>query len=125
MNDSWVHGPELILTLLIAFARIECAVLVVGRAEIARTDVWLGADPLHDCLSDARFANAGLAGDQDHLPVAARLLPSAKEQIDLLIAANQGSRGRAHRFKPALDSARAQHLPCRHFVGETLQQHSA
>src|SRR5215813_5143974 len=82
----------------------------------------LVAQPLENSLSTARFADAGLARDQDRLAVAALgLLRSAREQFDLFVAADEGSRCRAHRFKPALDSARAQHLPRGDILGEALQ----
>src|SRR5215471_15735311 len=82
----------------------------------------LVAQPLQNSLTNARFADAWLTGDQDHLPVAALgLCPSANEQVDLLVATNEGSRCRAHRFKPALDTARAQHLPRGDILGEALQ----
>ena len=52
--------------------------------------MWLVTQSLQDGLGDARFANAGFARDQDHLPVATLgLFPSAKEQMDLLVAADE------------------------------------
>jgi hypothetical protein len=47
--------------------------------EMERTTwMWLGVDPFQDCLRDTRFADAGLAGDQNYLAVAPLgLLPPA------------------------------------------------
>src|SRR5215831_14345672 len=52
-------------------ARVEGTVLVMGRAEIAEASVWLVTQSFQDRLNDARFADAGFAREQDHLPVAA------------------------------------------------------
>ena len=80
------------------------------------------AQSLQDCLCDARFANDGFNRDQDHLPVAALdLYPSAKEQVDFLIAAHESRHSGARRFESALDSARTQHLPRRYVLSEALQ----
>ena len=77
-------------------------------------------------LSDARFADAGLARDQHDAAVAAlRLLPAAQEQVDLLVAADERRGGRAQRLEPALGGARAQHLPRRHILGEALERDGA
>jgi hypothetical protein len=103
--------------------RIERAVLVIGRAEIAQAQVWLGAEAIYQCCSDARFADAGLAGDQHDLAIpglGAR--PAPQQQVDLLVAADQrGQRRAAQCLEPARDDARTQHLPCRHRRGDAPQ----
>src|SRR5262249_115558 len=84
-------------------------------------NVWLVTQSLQDCLCEARFAYAGFARDQDHLPVAVfGLFPSAKEQVNLLVAANQWRRSRPHGFESALDRARPQHLPRWYVLREAL-----
>ena len=84
--------------------------------------MWLVTQSFQDRLCDARFADAGFGRDQDHLPVSTLgLYPSGKEEVDLLIAANEWRHRRAHRFESALDSARAQHLPRRYVPSEALE----
>ena len=71
-------------------ARIECAVLMMRRTEIAQPGVRLADEPLHEGLSDARFSDPGLAADQHDLPVATvGLRPAAQQQVDLLVPADQ------------------------------------
>src|SRR6516164_7263292 len=83
--------------------------------------MWLGADPLHGSLGNARFANTCLARDQDHLPVGTLgLLPPTSEKIDLLVTAHQGCCSPPHRFEAALDGTRLQHLPRWQIFGEAL-----
>jgi hypothetical protein len=68
---------------------VERAVLVVRRAEIAQPGIRLGTDVLEKCRREPRLADAGLAGNQHHPPLAGlRLLPAADQQLDFLVAAN-------------------------------------
>src|SRR5215472_716382 len=81
-----------------------------------------GADPLDKGLSDARFADAGLAGDQHNAPLAGLgLLPSAQKQVDLLVATDKGCSSRAQRFEAAIDGADAGYLPDLHRTVEALE----
>ena len=48
--------------------RVQRAVLVVRRAEVAQPDVGLIPQPLLEGSGQARLANARLAREQDHLP---------------------------------------------------------
>jgi hypothetical protein len=77
---------------------------------------------LQDRLYDARFANAGFARNQDHLPIAQLgLFPSAKKQVDLLVAANQRRSGCSKRLEPALGGTFAQRLPRGDILSEPLE----
>src|SRR6516162_10337924 len=85
--------------------------------------MWLVTQSFQNRLCDARFANAGFARDEDHLPVAALgLFPSAEEQVDFLVAADERRGGRVQRLEPAVRGARTQHLPGGHILGETLER---
>ena len=101
-----ILAPETRRPLELGDARIERAVLVMRRAEIAQPRVWLAAEPLHDGLSDARLADTGLARDQHDAAVATLcLLPASQQQINLLVAADQRRGCRAQRLEPALHRA--------------------
>ena len=118
-----ILAPEACRPFKLGDARVERAVLVMRRAEIAQARVWLAAEPLHDSLSDARFADAGLARDQ-HDAARRRALACSQrrmQQLDLLVAADQRRGGCAQRLEAALDRARAQHLPGWHVLGEALE----
>src|SRR6516225_9359134 len=81
-----------------------------------------GADPLDKGLSDARFADAGLARDQHNAPLARLgLLPSAQKQVDLLVAPDKGCSSRAQRLEAAIDGADAGYLPDLHRIVEALE----
>ena len=95
---------------------------MMWRAKITQADVGFTADPFREGLGDTGLADPGLARDQNNAAVATLgLFPSAMEQVDLLIAANQWRHSRAHRFETALDSAHTQDLPCLYILGEALQ----
>ena len=96
---------------------------MIGRAEIAQAEMWLGVKALRQCRDYARLADAGLAGDQHDLAVA-RLgaRPAPQQQLDLLVATDQRAQRRsAQRLEPARDGARPQHLPSRHRRGDALE----
>src|SRR5215469_13403954 len=87
---------------------IERAVLVMGRAEGAQACVWLAAEPLHNGLSDARFADAWLAREQHHAALSALCpVPAAQQQVDLFVAADERRLGRVQGLEPAHRGARA------------------
>src|SRR5947207_254135 len=71
--------------------RIERAMGVVGRAEIAHASIFGLAFKLgQQVFSDARLADAGLAAEQhDSAFAALRLVPPAQQQVDLLVPADE------------------------------------
>ena len=70
--------------------RIERAVLMVRRAEIAQPSVRFGGDPLGQRLGEAGLADTRLGGNQHHPSVARlRLRPAAEQQLHFLVAADQ------------------------------------
>jgi hypothetical protein len=69
---------------------VKRAVLIIGRAEIAQTNMRLGVEPLRHYRGDSRLANAGFAGDQHDLAVTGLgARPAPQQQLDLLVAPNQ------------------------------------
>ena len=67
--------------------RVERALRMVGRAEIAKSGMRLALEPDQQAFSDARLADAGLAGEQHDPPLAELgLIPTAQQQLDLLAA---------------------------------------
>ena len=92
--------------------RVERAVLMVRRAEIAQPRVRLALDALRQRRGQARLADARLARDQHHPPLAGlRLLPAPQQQIELLVAPDERRRLRAQRLEAAQDAAFADHAP--------------
>ena len=82
----------------------------------------LGLEALLQYRGDARFAEAGFAGDQHDLPIPClRARPTAQQQVDLLIATDQrGQRQSAQRLETTGDDTWAQHLPGRHRAANAL-----
>jgi hypothetical protein len=91
---------------------VERAILIVRRAEIAQSDVRLALDMCRQCRGQARLADPGLAGDQHH-PTFARLglLPAPRQEVELLVAADQRCGSRTQCLEPADDLALAEHTP--------------
>ena len=80
--------------------RVERAVRMVGRAEIAKTSMRLALEPRQQGFGNTRLADAGLAREQHDPPLAELgLIPAAQQQIDLLLPANEW-RQRARRAAP-------------------------
>ena len=82
----------------------------------------LALEPDQQAFSDARLADAGLAGEQ-HDPTLADLglIPTAQQQLDLLLPANErGQRARAPRLEPADAGRLAAHLPRLHRLRQPL-----
>ena len=102
---------------------VECAVLVVRRAEIAQSGVRLAREPLQERSGDARLANARLARKQYNLTLAALgSLPAPEQQFDLLLAPNQrrlAARG-VQRLEAVLDRAFTEDTPGRYWFGKAL-----
>ena len=102
--------------------RIECAVLMMRRAEITKAGVELASDLLGKCRGEPRLADARLAGDQHHPSLAGlRLLPATDQQLQLLGAADERHRPRAQCLEAAHNSALAQYLPSRDRRGHALK----
>src|SRR5215831_11893676 len=98
---------------------------MVRRAEAAQADVWIIAQPLHHGLGEARFADAGFTRYQHDRAIAAfYLLPSAHQQLDLLIAAEQGRPGYAQGLEAAIDRARTDDSPDRHQSAKSCDKHA-
>src|SRR6516225_9037050 len=82
--------------------RIERAVLMMRRAEIAQAGVGLGSDVLGKCRREPRLADARLARDQHHPSFAAlSLLPAADKQLDFLVAPDEWRLPRAQSLELA------------------------
>src|ERR1700738_2902587 len=87
---------------------VECAVLVVRRAEIAQPGMRLAFDVPGKCRRQPRLADARLAGNQHYPSFAAFcLLPAPPQQLDFLVAPDerrlprpQARTGLSRRFRP-------------------------
>ena len=90
--------------------RMERAVGVMGRAEVAQAEVRLAGNSFEQRRAEARLADAGLAREQDDAARAAlRLLPAAQQQLELLVAAQQRrDAGLVQGLEAAFRGARAQ-----------------
>ncbi len=102
--------------------RIERAVLMVRRAEIAQPNVRFGGDPLGQRLGEAGLAHARFGGNQHH-PAAAglRLRPAAEQQLHLLVAADQRRGARAQCLELAERAVFRHDVPCRHRRRQALE----
>ena len=101
---------------------MERAVLMVRRAEIAQPRVRPAFEPLAQRRGQPRFADARLARQQYHLPLARRgALPAAQQLVQFLLASDERrQRAGAQRLEPAFDRARPQRLPDRQRRREAL-----
>src|SRR5262249_11124240 len=89
--------------------------------EEAQPDVRLAGKLLHHGLSESRFADARLAGDEHDLAFARfHLLPAPHQQRHLLLATDQRRRGRAQRLEPAFNRACPQRGPGMYRLRNTL-----
>ncbi len=93
--------------------RMERALRIVRRAEIAQARLPFALKPLQQIFGDARLADAGLAREQHDLALAAPgLIPTAQQPVDLLLPADQRRKGaHAPRLEPADAGYVAAHLP--------------
>ena len=67
----------------------------MGRALVEQADVRLALEPRAHFPHQTRLADPGLAGQQDDMPLAVfGLLPSAQQQRDLLVTADQRRQAR-------------------------------
>ena len=92
--------------------RIERAVLIMRRAEIAQPGVRIARDALRQLGRKPRLADPRLARDQHHSAFAGlRLLPAPQQQIELFLAPDQARRLRAQRLKATQNAALADDAP--------------
>ncbi len=96
---------------------------VVGRALVADQDVRLGRHRLHHGFRDPRLADAGLAGEQDELPLAAPGLPPPLDQECQLLVAPDDRRhpARLPGGEAALEGALADDGESRCRLGDSLE----
>ena len=89
---------------------VECAVGMMGRAEVAQQGVRLSRDLLEGGGGQTRFADPRLAAHEHDLAGAGfGPLPAAGQQLDLLLPPDQRPEGRRmKRLEPALDRAQAE-----------------
>src|SRR5712692_3318797 len=93
---------------------IQRAVLMMRRAEIANAGMRVGLDVLRERDGQPRLADPRLAGDQHDARLASlRLIPAPQQQIELLVAPDEGGRLGAQRLEAADDPALAQNAPRR------------
>jgi hypothetical protein len=72
--------------------RVESAVLVVWRAEVAQSDVRLIAQPLLERNAQARLSNTRLALEQHDPPFTLpSLCPAPEQQLDLPLTSDERS----------------------------------
>ena len=103
--------------------RIERAVLMMRRAEIAHARVRLVLDTVRESGCESRLADARLTRDQHHPPFAAlRLLPAVGKQLDFLVTTDERRRPRAQGFEPAQHPALANDPPGRLRLGKAGQR---
>jgi hypothetical protein len=80
------------------------------RAEVAQAGVRFGADRLLERCDQARFADSGFAPNEDHATfVDVDLPPAAQQQLDLLVAPDEGRLPRTQRLEAARNRALSQH----------------
>src|SRR5262245_9969652 len=83
--------------------RMERALRMVRRAEIAKARMRFAFEPRQQVFREAGLSDPRLAGDQD-APALAEfgLIPPAEQQLDLFLATHQwGQWARAPRLEPA------------------------
>ncbi len=93
---------------------------MMGRAEVAQPREVLAFEPLAQGGRETRFADPGLAADQNHLPLACGgAPPAAQQQLDFLLPPDErGQRSRAQRLEAAQDAALADDAPGALRLGE-------
>jgi hypothetical protein len=103
--------------------RMERALRVVRGAEVAQAGMPLAMHGILERGRQPRLADAGLAGNKHHPPLAALLDlgPAPPQQVDLLLAANQAGAARAQRLEAARHAALRQDLAGTGLLGAALQ----
>ena len=103
--------------------RVESAVLVVWRAEVAQSDVRLIEQPLCERNAQARLSNTRLTRQQHDPPFTLlRLCPAPEQQLNLFLASDErgAGGGRMQSLEPALDRALASYAPRGHWRDEAF-----
>src|SRR5215831_6902298 len=92
-------------TLHLANNRVQRAVGVLRRAEVAQSRVRLVSEALHQRSRQPRLADARLTGEQHHLSLAAlRFRPPPQQQFEFFFPADKlGQPARMQGLKTALD----------------------
>ncbi len=110
-------------TLHLADDRIERAVGVLRRAEIAQARVRLAGEAFQKRGREPRFADAGLAGEQHHLAFAGLCLgPAPQQQFEFFFPSDEGGQaGRVHRLEAAFHRTRPQRRPGPRRPGDALE----
>ena len=110
-------------TFHLADDRIERAVGVLRRTEIAQARVRLSSEAFQKRCREPRLADAGLAGKQHHLAFAAlRLRPAPQQQFEFFFPSDEvGHAARVERLEAAFHRARSQRRPGSHRPRDTLE----
>src|SRR6185369_2969957 len=94
------------------YHRVQCAILVMRRAEPAQPRVRLLRDSIENGGGQSRLADSGLASNEDDTSLCGLcLLPPPQHQLQFLVAANQRCSFRAQRLKPACGTTLADDPP--------------
>ena len=103
--------------------RIERAVGVLRRAEIAQPGVRFAGEAFEQRRREPRFADAGLAGEQHHLAFAAlRLRPAPQQQFEFFFPPDEGGQAaRVQRLEAAFRRTRPQRRPGPRRPGDALE----
>jgi hypothetical protein len=101
--------------------RIKRGVGVIGGAVVADRHVPV-AELLAQRTDDAGLAHAGLAGEENHLPLAClRGSPAIEQQGDFVLASDQRGEARSvHRLETALEATLPQYAPHRHRLAKSF-----
>ena len=103
--------------------RVEHTARVMGRAVVAERREALVGQAVAEVSDDARFADAGLAGEQDDVALAlSGALPPFQQEVDLLLPADHGPEPEpAQSLEAAFGPALAQDGPRRDGLRKTLE----
>src|SRR5712692_11353663 len=102
--------------------RIKRTVLVIGRAVVDQSRMSLCGHPLLQRKRETRLADAGLAGYQHDLPLAALgARPTAQQQLNLFFTADERHVGRTQSLETARDDTLPEHLPDAYRLRKSLQ----
>src|SRR5260370_30667266 len=92
--------------------RIKRTVLVIGRAVVDQSRMSLCGQPLLQRKRETRLADAGLAGYQHDLPLAALgARPTAQQRLNLLFTADERRGCRTHSLYTTPDDTLPEDVP--------------
>jgi hypothetical protein len=101
---------------------IECAILMVRRAEITQTDVRLIRNAIRERFGKTGLPDPGLAGNQHHTPTACLRLPlAAEQQVQFLSSADERRGAGTESLEAAKREVLGEHAPSMLRFGEALQ----